>query len=371
MEGTAAHFIGEQCLRYGFNADTFLGQWIVVDENNERPVKAVPDLGSVESGYRVFSADMEMVSAVQVYVDYCRTHMAGDCAVEEHVRVNDDVYGTPDFRCAVPFGPLYVDDYKHGAGVLVSPENNPQAMIYALAALMASPYDHTAIHISIIQPRARCEEQVKTWTTVPADLYQWAETVLYPAVAACKEENAPLHAGEHCRFCRAAGDCAEKVRHAREVSGARGFGAQMELPRPDQLSVLEQVTALEELRQIAIWRDQLEEYMVENAYRSAAQYPGMKLARGNSIRRWEDPTAVHIHFQGILGDALFKAPQLDTPAGVERCLVDLGWKKSVAAEEVAKFAIKPEGKLRLVPEDAKGEEVKPAGVGVFDPLPEQ
>ena len=51
---------------------------------------------------------------------------------------------------------LYVTDYKHGKGVPVSAENNPQLMLYGLGALMEyeTVYDIKTVRLAIVQPRA-------------------------------------------------------------------------------------------------------------------------------------------------------------------------------------------------------------------------
>ena len=75
---------------------------------------------------------------------------------------------------------LTVIDYKHGLGVLVDAEKNPQMMCYALGALnlFDGIYDIRQVSMTIFQPR---QDNVSTCTMSKDELLRWAETVLKPA----------------------------------------------------------------------------------------------------------------------------------------------------------------------------------------------
>ena len=129
VTGSAAHWVGEDCLASGHDAAQYLGK-IYTD---------------TRSGIEV-QVDTEMVEHVQNYVDYCRAigrkylMKGGEVVqrVEQRIDLNDYIpggFGTADFLLFHPdSGTLVVVDLKYGKGVQVFAENNGQGMIYALGA---------------------------------------------------------------------------------------------------------------------------------------------------------------------------------------------------------------------------------------------
>lgn len=108
--------------------------------------------------------DEEMAKHVKVYVDECiRLGSAPTPGikvfVESRVAMNEDVWGTADFRVWHPdTHTLYVRDLKYGAGVFVSVERNVQLRIYALAALITTKVPARTVNIGIVQPRYECPD---------------------------------------------------------------------------------------------------------------------------------------------------------------------------------------------------------------------
>ena len=87
-------------------------------------------------------------------------------------------FGTGD--CVIiADGTLSVIDYKHGKGILVEAEKNPQMLCYALGALelFDGIYDIDTVSMTIFQPR---RENVSTYTISKEELLQWAADVLIP-----------------------------------------------------------------------------------------------------------------------------------------------------------------------------------------------
>ena len=74
---------------------------------------------------------------------------------------------------------LHIIDYKHGQGVLVEAERNPQMMLYGLGALEIFDclFDIETVSMTIYQPR---RGNISTYTMTKDDLYQWAEEELKP-----------------------------------------------------------------------------------------------------------------------------------------------------------------------------------------------
>lgn len=69
-------------------------------------------------------------------------------------RYVEEGFGTGD-SVIIADGMLYIIDYKHGKGVEVSAEGNPQMMLYALGALelFDGIYDIDTVRMAIYQPR--------------------------------------------------------------------------------------------------------------------------------------------------------------------------------------------------------------------------
>ena len=105
---------------------------------------------------------------------------------------------------------LTVIDYKHGLGVLVDSEKNPQMMCYALGALnlFDGIYDIRQVSMTIFQPR---RDNVSTCTMSKEELLQWAETVLKPAAELAAKGEGEYKAGDHCRFCKIKATCRKRA----------------------------------------------------------------------------------------------------------------------------------------------------------------
>jgi hypothetical protein len=182
LEGTQAHTLAEQCLKHDF--DTWQG-------------------GSL--GLSMFSANM--MEAVQVYLDYVRSRPGWALAELKLHRpeFHDLAYGTADAVCLDP-GHLEIIDYKHGAGLAVEVEENPQGMYYAgmvIDELGHAWTDDEEIKITIVQPRKpHSDGPIRTWITTVGHLRRWMVEVLRPAMVQTSVD-AFLSPGDHCRFCPA------------------------------------------------------------------------------------------------------------------------------------------------------------------------
>lgn len=121
-----------------------------------------------------------------------------------------EVFGTND---ALVYSParrkLTIFDYKHGAGVIVDVKDNTQLKFYAIGAMQGHPeWDVREIELVIVQPRAFSADGdgVKRWSLPMAEVIEFPYE-LNEAVALCKTADAPLVAGDHCRWCPAATIC--------------------------------------------------------------------------------------------------------------------------------------------------------------------
>jgi len=189
--GTAAHSVIEMSLNH--NTDTW-----------EQFGETMPN-GIV--------VDNEIVSATQLFVDTVRP-LTEQPGAKVYIEFGVDApefhkffYGTLDCGVVVPQEgdtpcTMHINDYKHGEGIMVDVEYNPQIMYYAYGLLRHHP-EVELVTCRIIQPRGFHQDgPVRVWSTTADYIRHWAETELLPAMLRTELDN-DLDAGPWCRFCPA------------------------------------------------------------------------------------------------------------------------------------------------------------------------
>ena len=134
----------------------------------------------------------------------------GDMVYEVETRVGfgdllPGVFGSTDLVGRIGRRALVLD-WKFGSGVPVPVEENAQLMFYAAAAMRTEELkwafeDIDEIECVIVQP-----PYVKRWVTDVARIKQF-EHELVMAVKTALKDDAPLAAGDHCRWCAAKPVC--------------------------------------------------------------------------------------------------------------------------------------------------------------------
>ena len=158
--------------------------------------------------------DDEMLRTAETYVEHLaerQMSFVNEPYIAFEVKVDISDYVPEAFgRCdCVMFGgnTLIITDYKHGKGVPVSADENPQLMLYALGALkLYQPLFGSAlqrVEIYIDQPRL---DSYGSWSCTTDELLAWGASVKPKAQAAFMGFG-EYHAGDWCRFCRASGSC--------------------------------------------------------------------------------------------------------------------------------------------------------------------
>ena len=157
------------------------------------------------------TVDRELIAGVNRMLDYLFDLAVSADWVDIEFQVNLDkyfpvsppvpVFGTVDAAALVD-RTLEVIDYKNGAGVTVSPVQNPQLMFYAAGVLAKLPGDLIQfIKLTVVQPNAIGVPPVRSWEISVVDLLMWVDEVLVSGVASCARDDAPLVPGDWCRFC--------------------------------------------------------------------------------------------------------------------------------------------------------------------------
>jgi hypothetical protein len=245
-------------------------------------------------------------------------------------------FGTADC-IIIADGILQIIDYKHGLGVLVSAEENPQMQCYALGALelFDGIYDINSVRMTIYQPR---RDNVSTYEISKDELYRWADEVLKPTADLAFAGDGNFLCGEWCGFCKAKHECRARADANMEL-------ARYDFKLPPLLTDEEVEEILARADDLVSWAADIKEYALKQAI-SGKKWNGWKLVEGRSNRRYTNETAV----AGVVTDAGFD-PYEHKVLGVTAMQKLLG--KSRFDELLAAYIEKPQGKPTLVPESDK------------------
>lgn len=249
-------------------------------------------------------------------------------------------FGTGD--CVIiADGTLYIVDYKHGKGVEVSAEENPQMMLYALGALelFDGIYDIDTVRMAIFQPR---RENVSVCVMAKDDLLQWAYNDLMAKAKLAYEGGGEFACGDWCRFCKAKAACRKRAEYNLEL-------AKYDFAMPDTLEDAEIAAILEKADELAAWAADVKEFALQQAL-NGVRYAGFKVVEGRSNRKYTDEDAV--------ADTVKKAgydpyePKLLGITAMEKLLG-----KKQFAKLLSGLVEKPQGKPALVSESDKRQEM--------------
>ncbi|QAT51362.1 DUF2800 domain-containing protein [Caproiciproducens sp. NJN-50] len=245
-------------------------------------------------------------------------------------------FGTADC-IIIADGTLRVIDYKHGLGVLVSAEENPQMQCYALGALelFDGIYDIETVGMTIYQPR---RDNVSTWEISKDALYRWADEVLKPTAELAFAGDGNYLCGEWCGFCKAKANC-------RARAEANLALAQYEFKLPPLLTDEDIEDILSKADELVSWASDIREYALRQAV-SGRKWAGWKLVEGRSNRRYIN--------DAVVADVVERAgfdPYERRVLGVTAMQKLLG--KSRFGELLSPYIEKPQGKPTLVPESDK------------------
>lgn len=319
------------------------------------------------------AVDGDILDAVDVYV-----REVGKASVQKETElfvekkfdlssVHPLLYGTAD---AVVWDPrvkiMRVFDYKHGAGIPVEVEDNPQLLYYALGALLnlKVPAKHAKyVEVVIVQPRCPHPDG-----PVRKKIYSVMEVLidfkdeLFEAAKRTEAENAPLNSGDHCRFCPGAAICPLLNQNAVEV--AKEIFSEVTSYDPEKLA-----KALHWLPTLEAWIKQVRAFAYEEATQGRTP-PGFKLVNKRATRRWNnevdaaDTMQARLLVQNEDVDWLFNK-KLKSPTQIEAFL-----KQSNVSLKFADLVNKMSTGYTLVPVSDKREAVSFDPAAVFDAVDE-
>ncbi|MDE2020379.1 MAG: DUF2800 domain-containing protein, partial [Patescibacteria group bacterium] len=263
----------------------------------------------------------EMAEALQVYISHVRPLMTQHWMIEARIgsdpdtRPHKDFYGTVDFAAYTnhPHEPISVVDYKHGVGISVDAEENPQLMYYAygilhnLKTIGVSVELGRPVVLTIVQPRGfHPDGPIREWQTTAGEIKRWVEEELLPAMRRA-ETSEHFDAGSWCRFCPAKLVCPL-------LAGL--FGAAQADTRP-AIELTDEVLGREyqyieavEHRIKALKAAALSRLM------GGSSIPGIKLVHKKGNRVFKDGAEAVL--AATLGEAAYTPPALKSPAEMEK-----------------------------------------------------
>lgn len=253
--------------------------------------------------------DDEMLSTAATYVEHLTEHAmrfehAPYVALEVQVDITDyapEAFGTCD--CVMIGGDeLIITDYKHGKGVPVSAQDNPQMLLYALGALkLYRPiYGDMIRRVSTYIDQPRLGSYDGASMTVE-ELLAWGESIK-PKAAAAFMGTGEFAPGEWCRFCRAKAKCRARANQNTALEDfkdciplGRSIPMQAEYDatgfKPSNCLTDEEIGALlVRAEGLVAWYNDLKEYTLA-ACLNGKTIPGWKAVEGRSTRAWTDQDA--------------------------------------------------------------------------------
>ena len=321
-EGTAAHALAEHKLKRKLKL------------RSERPVSP-------------FDTD-EMETCTDDYADFVMEQVTKERRRDPDTQVF--IEQRLDFSCYVPEGygtgdclivsrgRIHIIDLKFGQGLLVDSEENPQMMLYALAALnqYEEQYQIKKVKLTIFQPR---RDNVSTWETTVAKLKKWATKDLVPKAQRAFRGEGEYCPGEWCIFCKAAVKCRARAEDKLRL-------AQSEFKMPPLLTDAEIESVLAKLPDIKKWADEIQEYALAKAL-AGKEWTGFKLVEGRSVRKFTDERAVvkaanEAGYHDIYKQSLISITEMEKLMG-----------KAEFSKVLGALVTKPQGKPTLVPDTDK------------------
>jgi hypothetical protein len=282
---------------------------------------------------------------VEIVTEARKTCQDALILIEQHLDFSKyvpDGFGTGDF-ILVTDTEVHVVDYKHGKGVKVEADFNPQMMLYALGAYEAfsSLYDIENVKMTIFQPRLN---NVSTFEMKVSDLLNWAEQDVKPRAELAFKGEGEYVAGEHCKFCKARNTCRKRAEEHLKL-------VQLEFKPGPLLTDKEIGAVLSKASDLSKWASDIVSYAQAEAIDNGKHFDGYKLVEGRSVRKFTSEKEV-VKAANSAGYTDIYDKKLITLTAFEKLMG-----KADFNEILGEFVDKPKGKLTLVPVSDKRPEV--------------
>lgn len=276
--GTAAHALLEMSLRLGVEPSKLMD-------------------ATIEPGHP--KVDEDMVDAVNVAYDFVEEyldhhghdnvtlHIERRVAIGPAINVPPEACnGTADIQLVHHDGSaLTTVDYKHGSGVKVFAERNPQLLLYSAGGRHEEGRPFKKYRQIIIQPRAGKRSSVDEWEIRDGALSKWLREEVAPSARAALLPNPPRNAGTHCRWCKAAPVCRTYRNKVVAVAGTE-FDS-VEPLDPETIPLSEYPRILAEAKVLENWIRAVRGHALR-VLEQGGTIPGFKLGWGRRVREWDN-----------------------------------------------------------------------------------
>jgi len=234
-EGTAAHFLLEQCLTEQKEAKAYQGLRIKVENGNAE---------FHTSG--AYPVGLDMIHEIQKTLDVIYSLADGATVYPEQVLSiefitgEEGATGTSD-TVIIKGDTAIIADLKYGRGVQVFAEGNEQLLIYGASAVAdfdaLGEIEHVELHI--LQPRLN---HFDVWKLTVTEMNERIEVIRQTAkrILAGPEGLTAVPGDKQCKFCKASATCNERTDHTMElivgefVDLDKGF-VKVEMPQAEKL----------------------------------------------------------------------------------------------------------------------------------------
>lgn len=361
-EGSAAHEVRADCLTFGLDPDDFVG-------------------GSVTIKGRKWPVTQDMADHLRPGLAWIAERMSfplAECLVERRLPLSPwlpDQFGTVDFGASVlEFLPgederrprvwrvHVLSDLKYGFSP-VSPERNPQQMLYALGLIEHFRATKPAIAladellIAIDQPR---KGGIKTWRCSIEELEGWGEWVKERGRLALSNDATFAPSADACEWCplRAPGLCAARDEWILSMAGLDDLD-DLDTPpvMPDSggLTPERRFYLVRHRKIVSDWFDDLAKASF-GAAMGGNPDPGSKLVLGDrGDRKWSDPKKAEVLLTAALGHEAFEK-KVKSPPQAEK-LLKRG--QPEAWDALTALIEREPGRPKLVPADDPKTEYRP------------
>lgn len=266
VEGTTAHELAE---------------WVLSKRLIPAYNEGMPDV----KGYDF----TEMYKASVLYADYIEKLSAGVYAmhfIEDLIDLSHlapHSYGSLDYGCYIPSKhELHVVDFKYGAGVSVSAENNKQLLSYLSGLWHKLPCEGHSwpirMFVHIVQPRSN---RITDCSEVSMDKLKEAEELLKIQSLKAYQGMPEFKSGAHCKFCTAKGVCRETANKLITIIDTF-MGKDLNMLDKSQIQII-----LENEGAIRSWLDSVKKHATRWAS-GGTVFEGFKLVQSISKRVWAD-----------------------------------------------------------------------------------
>lgn len=364
--GTAAHKLGEACLRQRLHPTHFLGE-----------------------RFHGVEVDQAMCDAVVTYLNVVETEIARTRTAEYFVEQDfvldisgaepGEVHGMNDCLVYHPeTGRLRVFDYKHGIGETVDVEENKQLKFYAAGAVFSHPeWRISEVVLTIVQPRAWDQDdgdEIKDWSFNVVDLLEF-QGELETAIARAKmvdklhresfelagtqdAAGSVLKTGSWCRWCAAAAMCPAKDATATQAAtlDKEGITSVTEvtaaaLPEPKALDGERLAKIVAGLDILTEWANRCRDYL-QGMVLSGQDVPGWKAVEKIGRAKWIDDPNQIVAYGGMVFDLdadQLMPPRIVTIGDAEKLLKAAGATKDQIDDFKLRFTIKESSGLTVAP----------------------